>query len=256
MTTADPSSPTYVFEPPPIPTLPVKDADNKLFPIHRVYCVGKNYADHVKEMGGDVTRSKPVFFTKPGDGVILASNTNATPIAYPPHTTNLHYECELVVAIGKTAKNGKISLEDAPSYIFGFAVGLDLTRRDLQSQAKASGAPWDTAKYFDQSAPMGSIRTMTTLAEMEQYHLQLRVNDELKQSAPLTEMIWSIPEIIAELSSYYQLQAGDLIMTGTPSGVGPVQVGDRIVGQIVRDGGAGNASTENVVEPVDIVLVE
>jgi len=212
-----------------------------LFPIHRVYCVGKNYADHVQEMGGDVTRSTPVFFTKPNDGVVYAPKDSQTPVVYPLQTTNLHYEVELVVAIGSNVSSSETTaIEDC---IYGFAVGIDLTRRDLQSAAKEKRGPWDVAKYFDQSAPMGSISSHITLKDLKSSNISLQVNGVTKQSAPLRNMIWSVPEIIKELTKSFVLKPGDLIMTGTPAGVGPIHVGDHVVGKV--DG----------LEDVDMVLV-
>ena len=264
----------YAFPLPPVPSLPIVQRDVStmmsnishssgttspalLFPIRRVYCVGKNYEDHVKEMGGDIQRSKPVFFTKPNDGVVLAESSTGqeqdnlivtpTPIRYPPNTSNLHYECELVVAIGKSSENAIRMVDDMPKhriiptesaadYIYGFAVGIDLTRRDLQQDAKDRRAPWDIAKQFDQCAPMGPITKMS-LSELQEMssslHMELQVNGVIQQSTkPLQEMIWSIPEIISELSRSFTLQPGDLIMTGTPCGVGPVAKRDRIIGRV------------------------
>jgi fumarylpyruvate hydrolase len=281
------STSQFVFDPQTIPSLPVvgkkervassysSSSSNWLFPIHRVYCVGKNYADHIQEMGGDVTRSTPVFFMKPSDGVVFARRTCtskynddqqpqksdgcisdsrqpiSTPIAYPPNTHNLHYEVELVVAIGKKGHHD-IAPEQAVDYIYGYAVGIDLTRRDLQSTAKDHRGPWDIAKYFDQSAPMGSISTGIPLEMVQTATITLEVNGTLRQSASLNQMIWSVPEIIAELSKSWILQPGDLIMTGTPEGVGPIQVGDRVVGRVVTE-----EQNEKVVllEEVDITVV-
>ena len=262
------SSIKYAFDPLPIPSLPVitKSSNNNhkqdtttttdstiiRFPIHRVYCVGKNYADHVKEMGGDVQRSTPVFFMKPNDGVVFAgkgsTDTTTTPINYPPNTNNLHYEVELVVAIGKdqetTTTASHIDPKDAEQYIYGYAVGIDLTRRDLQNDAKERRGPWDVAKYFDQSAPMSPISTSISLQQIENdtTTIQLTVNGSKRQSAKINQMIWNISEIISELSKSFTLRQGDLIMTGTPAGVGPIEIGDRIVGTV--DG----------LEPVDIIL--
>jgi fumarylpyruvate hydrolase len=220
-----------------------------------VYCVGKNYADHVKEMGGDIARSTPVFFMKPNDGVVFAGSTtttnpsSTTPINYPPSTNNLHYEVELVVAIGKdqettTTTTSHIDPKDAEQYIYGYAVGIDLTRRDLQNDAKERRGPWDVAKYFDQSAPISSISTNLSLKQIENdtTTIQLKVNGTIRQSAKINQMIWNISEIISELSKSFTLRQGDLIMTGTPAGVGPINIGDRVVGTI--DG----------LESVDMIL--
>eukprot|EP00536_Pseudo-nitzschia_multiseries_P016493 jgi/Psemu1/299275/fgenesh1_pm.1129_\ len=263
-------STAYVFEPPPVSSLPIVGTSKK-FPVRRVYCVGKNYVEHVIEMGGDVKRNKPIFFTKPSvDGVVFAGLGRdgdgdheikpPTPIEYPPNTNNLHYEVELVVAIGKElgSSSNSNSSNDATETpppellecVFGYAVGIDLTRRDLQDEAKSKRWPWDTGKYFDQSAPIGPI---TPRAASEAYSfadelnaktMALTVNGTIRQSAKLETMIWKVPEIISELSKSFRLKPGDLIMTGTPSGVGPVVAGDRLVGTI-----------DGLVEPVDIVLI-
>jgi fumarylpyruvate hydrolase len=239
--------------------------------------VGKNYSDHVKEMGGDVQRSKPVFFTKTSNGVVLASGslhdtdmptTTPTPIRYPPNTNNLHYECELVVAIGKgnvqekstngdTPQHVTIPVDEAADYIYGFALGIDLTRRDLQQEAKGRRGPWDTAKQFDHCAPMGPIHQMSLseLQEMESsLHMELQLNGTIRQSTkPLQEMIWSIPEIIVELSRYCALQSGDLIMTGTPAGVGSVERGDRILGRLFEK--TGNGAEKNVLASLNMTFI-
>lgn len=280
-TTAESSAPAaaqcethgYVFDPPLTTSLPVVAGTTTAaaitpslrFPVRRIYCVGKNYADHVVEMGGDLKKSKPVFFTKPSfDGVVYAGpppeagseeSSSTTNVQYPPGTNNLHYEAELVVAIGKEVrcreKEESLPPDVLPTCVYGYAVGIDLTRRDLQGEAKSGGKPWDTGKYFDQSAPMGplSIRPPNNESEEEQRDLYdktmvLTVNGETKQSVRLGEMIWKVPEIIAELSLLYTLKPGDLIMTGTPSGVGPVVVGDRI-----------RATIDGLVEGLDITLV-
>jgi fumarylpyruvate hydrolase len=229
----------FVFDPPPsIPTVEVVGT-NKRFPVHRIYCVGRNYADHVREMGGDPKNrsSQPTFFCKPADAVV----PTGTNIPYPSNTNNLHYEVELVVAIGKRvdvdvdSDSDSTNVEDS---IFGYAVGIDLTRRDLQTQAKESGSPWDCAKAFDQSAPIGAITTTNIMAAATAFQpnanakIELTVNDIVKQSATLHQMIWSVPEIIVQLSKNFQLVPGDLIFTGTPSGVGPIVAGDKVRGTI------------------------
>jgi len=260
---AETESSSYVFAPPPVSSLPIVGTSKK-FPVRRVYCVGKNYVEHVIEMGGDVKRNKPVFFTKPSvDGVVYAgieddgdgdgSTKSPTPIEYPPNTNDLHYEVELVVAIGKelnAVSSEKAYLLDLMDCVYGYAVGIDLTRRDLQAEAKSKRWPWDTGKYFDQSAPIGPI-TPRTVGEARSFGdelnpktMVLTVNGTIRQSAKLETMIWKVPEIISELSKSFRLKPGDLIMTGTPSGVGPVVAGDRLVGTI-----------DGLVEPVDIVLV-
>jgi fumarylpyruvate hydrolase len=196
------------------------------FPVHRIYCVGRNYAAHVREMGADPTREPPCFFTKPADAVVA----NGSPVRYPTRTNNLHHEVELVIAIGKAGK--QIPVADALDHVFGYAVGNDLTRRDLQAQAKESGLPWDVAKAFDHSAPITAIRPVTEGGHADAGRIWLEVNGHSRQDANLSEMIWSTAEIIAELSTLFELQAGDLIFTGTPAGVGAVQRGDSIVAGI------------------------
>jgi len=213
-----------------IPPLPPTSAEvagtDDCFPVHRIYCVGRNYAKHAREMGMDPDREPPFFFSKPADALVA----NGTPVPYPPRTSNLHHEIELVVAIGTGGR--EIPLERALAHVYGYAVGLDLTRRDLQFAARDQGRPWDVAKGFDHSAPMSAIRPAADRGHLEQGAIWLEVNGETRQRANLSEMIWSVPEIIAELSTYYELRPGDLIFTGTPEGVGPVQRGDSLVGGI------------------------
>ena len=209
----------YVFVPPPIPSVEIAGGDQR-FPVHRIYCVGRNYADHVREMGSDV-KEPPVFFTKPADA-ILASGVA---VPYPPRTENFHYEVELVIAVGGAGRN--ISAAQALDRVFGYAVGNDLTRRDLQGAAKKKGLPWDTGKAFDRSAPIGAIRP-ASLGHVSEGAIWLKLNGETQQQSDIKEMIWSVPEIIAELSTLFELRAGDLIYTGTPAGVGPLKPGDRI----------------------------
>lgn len=196
------------------------------FPVHRIYCVGQNYADHAREMGADPTREAPFFFSKPPDAVV----TDSEPVPFPTRTQNLHPEIELVVAIG--VGGGEISVAHAREHIFGYAVGNDLTRRDLQAEAKKKGRPWDVAKGFDASAPLGAIHPAADCGHVRTGRIWLEVNGQLRQQADLRDMIWSVDEIIAELSTYYRLQPGDLIFTGTPAGVAPIQRGDLLVGGI------------------------
>lgn len=213
----------YVFEPPKQPAVPV--IGGGFFPVRRIFCVGKNYADHVKEMGGDPKSSSPVFFTKPADAIV----TNGADIPYPPATENLHFEGELVVALGRGGRDLQ-SRAEAGALIFGTACGCDLTRRDLQAAAKKAGVPWDTAKGFDASAPIGEIGRSQDFppADFDDARLITRINGDVKQDAPLSSMIWTVPEIIIALSQYFELKAGDLIFTGTPEGVGPLNVGDKV----------------------------
>jgi len=177
-------------------------------------------------MGMDPDREPPFFFSKPADALVA----NGTPVPYPPRTSNLHHEIELVVAIGTGGRD--IALDRALAHVYGYAVGLDLTRRDLQFAAREQGRPWDVAKGFDHSAPMSAIRPAADMGHLEQGAIWLEVNGETRQRANLSEMIWSVPEIVAELSTYYELRPGDLIFTGTPEGVGPVRRGDSLVGGI------------------------
>ena len=196
------------------------------FPIRRIFCVGKNYADHAREMGGDPDREPPFFFSKPADAVIGGT----ADIAMPSRTTNLHHEIELVVALGGGGTN--IGEDDALAAVFGYAVGNDLTRRDLQADAKAGGRPWDMAKGFDHSAILSPIRPVAEVGHPTAARIWLSVNDELRQDGDIADMIWPVADIIAELSTYVELKAGDLIYTGTPAGVGRIVAGDRVAGGI------------------------
>jgi fumarylpyruvate hydrolase len=217
----------FVFDPPPTPSAAIEGSTQR-FPIHRIYCVGRNYSEHVQEMGGDPTKSVPTFFTKPADAVVPTPAT----IAYPLATHDLNYEVELVVCIGKGG--AMIPAELALDHIFGYAVGLDLTKRDLQTVAKAKGLPWDSSKAFDESAPLGAIvpAVGTAHEQMTKGVIQLSVNGIQKQRATLDQMVWSIPQIIHQLSNRFHLQPGDLIFTGTPSGIGTIVPGDEIVGSV------------------------
>jgi fumarylpyruvate hydrolase len=216
---------TFVIPPAAQPTVEVAGSGLR-FPVHRIYCVGRNYAAHAREMGMDPAREPPFFFAKPADAVVA----NGTPVPYPPRTANLHHEIELVVAIGSGGRD--IPLERALAHVFGYAVGNDLTRRDLQFAAREQGRPWDVAKGFDASAPVSAIRPAAEVGHPERAAIWLEVNGETRQRASLSEMIWSVPEIVAELSTYFELRPGDLIFTGTPEGVGPVGPGDSLVGGI------------------------
>ena len=212
---------SYIFPPPVTVSVPINGSDES-FPVNRIYCVGQNYSDHVKEMGGDPKKNPPVFFSKPADAIV----TNNADVKFASETTNLHYEVELVVALG--GGGTYIAAVDALHCVYGYAVGIDFTRRDLQTEAKESGRPWDTAKGFDQSAPISSITPFGDDKYLGDRQIALSLNDEIKQDADLNQMIWSVSEIIAELSKFYELRAGDLIFTGTPSGVSNVSPGDRI----------------------------
>lgn len=215
---------SYVFPPPVQPSVEVKGRSER-FPARRIFCVGRNYAAHAREMGQDPEREPPFFFTKPADALVP---NNAT-IAYPSRTANLHHEIELVVAIGKGGRN--IPASNALDHVFGYAVGNDLTRRDLQFESRDKGRPWDTSKGFDQSAPITAIRPATE-GHFGKGKIWLKVNGEMRQQADVADLIWSVPEIIAELSTLFELAPGDLIYTGTPAGVAAVKSGDRIEGGV------------------------
>jgi fumarylpyruvate hydrolase len=211
---------SYVIAAPKQASVPVKGTHLR-FPVRRIYCVGRNYNDHVAEMGGIPGREPPFFFQKPADALLLDEN-----FPYPPASNNVHHEVELVAALHSGGKN--ISVGDAPGHIYGYAVGIDMTRRDLQGEAKKAGRPWETAKAFDHSAPVSEVTPKAGIGLVERAGISLHVNEVQRQNSDISEMIWSVPEIIAELSKLFELHAGDLIFTGTPSGVGPVQPGDRI----------------------------
>jgi fumarylpyruvate hydrolase len=215
---------SYLF-PPTVPAVAIKGRADQ-FPVHRIYCVGRNYADHVREMGGDPKREPPIFFAKPADAVVP---DNAR-IPYPSRTKNFHHEIELVVAIGKGGRD--IAAAQALEHVFGYAVGNDLTRRDLQAESKDHGRPWDTSKGFDRSAVISAITPAAQSGHLRNGRIWLQVNGQMRQQADLSELIWSVPEIVAELSTFFELQPGDLIYTGTPAGVGPLKHGDRIEGGI------------------------
>ena len=220
---------TYVFPPAPIPSVPIKGS-RQLFAVNRIYCVGQNYGDHVREMGGDPKASPPVFFSKPANSIVT-ENQN---VNYALATDNLHYEVELVVALGAGGSN--IALEVAMACVYGYAVGIDFTRRDLQNAAKQGGKPWDTAKGFDKSAPISAITPCGVEKQLGNARITLSLNGKTKQDSSLNEMIWSVAEIIAELSRFFELKPGDLLFTGTPSGVSGVKVGDYIEAEIAGVG--------------------
>ena len=211
---------TFVFPPPAQPAVPVAGSAS-LFPVNRIYCVGKNYAAHIREMGSEASRDAVCFFLKPANAVV----TNGR-MPFPPGTSNLHYEGELVMAIGKGGRN--IAPESALEHVFGYALGLDMTRRDLQLAAGRIGHPWDTGKAFDASAPISPITPVADCGHLTWGSIKLWVNGQLRQDADLGDLIWRTYEIISELSKLFTLQPGDLIFTGTPAGVGPVVAGDRM----------------------------
>jgi len=207
--------------------LPVDGADG-LFPVRRVLCVGRNYAAHAREMGGD-DREPPFFFSKPADALVAAAPDAGAVIPYPPATANLHHEIELVVVLG--AGGAGVAPERALELVWGYAAGVDLTRRDLQNAAKDKGQPWEASKAFDFAGPVGLIRPAAHCGR-PQGRISLAVNGQIRQQAKLSDMIWSVPEIIAQASRLWRLEAGDLIFTGTPEGVGPLVRGDRVEGEI------------------------
>ena len=203
------------------PSLPVEGSDAR-FPVGRIYCVGRNYAEHAREMGADPKREPPFFFCKPADAVVTSGST----IPYPLATQNLHHEVELVVALKSGGMN--IEPEAALDLVFGYAAGVDLTRRDLQQAMRDKGRPWDVGKAFDRAAPIGALLQVSTGADVSKSAISLTVNGEVKQSGNVSDMIWNVPDIIAHLSGLFELKPGDLIFTGTPAGVGPIKSGDRI----------------------------
>jgi len=219
----------FIFPPEPITALNIA-ATSEQFPLRRVYCVGRNYAAHAREMGSDPTREAPFFFCKPADAVMPMQDGKTLQLPYPSETTNLHHEIELVVAIGKAGRD--IPVEKAHEHLWGYAVGLDMTRRDLQNQMKEKGKPWEIGKAFDHSAPMGLLYPASQVGYLDHAAIFLQVNGSDKQRSNIDQMTWSVPEIIHHLSRYFELKPGDLIMTGTPEGVAAVAVGDVMVGGI------------------------
>ena len=223
----------------PLPRIPVVGGGT--FPVHRIYCVGRNFADHAREMGAAAPasaseRGQPMFFMKPADAIVVGDEA----IPYPPATSDLHHEVELVVALGKDAPAGVLSIDQAMNLVLAYGVGLDLTRRDLQAAAKAKGGPWDIAKGFDHSAPISSLVLASEVSDLASLELSLEINGELRQKSTLDQMIWNVADILHELSKLYALRAGDLIFMGTPAGVTALQRGDRFsarLGKIAqRDG--------------------
>lgn len=212
-------SANHAINPLPRPVVTVSGSD-QLFPVHRIYCVGRNYAAHAREMGHD-GRETPFFFCKPADAV-----THSDRVAYPTQTADLQHEVELVVALSGSGQN--VPVEAALDLVFGYAVGVDLTRRDLQAAAKSKGRPWDIAKGFDQSAPISAIHPVAETGHPSSGAIYLQVDGKERQSGDLSDMIWNVAEIISELSRYFELRSGDLIFTGTPEGVGPVLPGQEI----------------------------
>ncbi|MBW8372633.1 fumarylacetoacetate hydrolase family protein [Stenotrophomonas sp.] len=232
---------TDVIPTPEQPRIPV--AGGGTFPVRRIYCVGRNFADHAREMGAAVPaaddRGRPMFFSKPADAIVVGHDDV---IPYPLATQDLHHEVELVVAIGKDAPAGELPVDQAEALVFGYGVGLDLTRRDLQAQAKAKGHPWDPAKGFDQSAPVSELVPAGEVGDLAALNLSLEINGEVRQQSLLDQMIWTVPEILHELSKLWALRAGDLVFMGTPSGVAALKPGDRF-----------SARLENVAERHGII---
>ncbi|MEO6519074.1 MAG: fumarylacetoacetate hydrolase family protein [Pseudoxanthomonas sp.] len=222
---------TDLIPTPPQARVPVRGGGT--FPVRRIYCVGRNFADHAREMGAAVPASKaergqPVFFLKPADAVVTGDGD----IPYPPGTSELHHEVELVVAVGRDAAAGVVAIKDAQALVFAYGVGLDLTRRDLQAAAKAKGLPWDSGKGFDHSAPISELVPAAQVELLENLSVSLQVNDKICQQGRLRDLIWDVPDILHELSKLFALKAGDLVFMGTPAGVGPVLPGDHFVARL------------------------
>jgi len=209
----------------PKTSVPIAGTDDR-FPVRRIYCIGRNYEKHVAEMGYDVKRSKPFYFAKPADAVVQSGSI----VDYPSRTNNLHHEIELVVAIGKAGRD--IPAESALDHVYGYAVGIDLTRRDLQRTAKEKARPWETAKGFDHSAPISAIHRAEDIGHPSDGRIWLAVNGVVRQEAGINELIWTVAESVAELSTLFEVAPGDLLYTGTPAGVGPLVPGDEVTGGI------------------------
>jgi fumarylpyruvate hydrolase len=232
---------TYAFKPWDLPAVPVAGTD-LLFPVRHIYCVGRNYAEHAAEMGGDATREPPFFFTKPADAVAPVVPPAVGRVAYPLATKNYHHEVELVVAIG--VRGVRLSAERALDVVYGYATGLDMTRRDLQSDMRERKRPWDIGKSFAQAAPIGPIHRVADAGHPARGTIEVAVNGAVGQRGDLADMIWDVPHTLAFLSQLYELLPGDLVFTGTPSGVGPVVAGDRLDAAI-----AGLSPLAIVIDP-------
>jgi fumarylpyruvate hydrolase len=219
----------YLFKPDLPVAVPIADS-NMQFAVRRIYCVGRNYAAHAREMGHDPEREPPFFFSKPADAVLYIAPGATGAFPYPSQSSNVHFEMELVVAIGKAGAN--IPAEAALDHVYGYALGLDMTRRDLQAEAKKHGHPWDTAKGFDYSAPLGPIHPVSKVDHITHGAIWLTVNGRERQRADVSQLLWSIAETIAHLSALFALKPGDLIFTGTPEGVGAVEKGDVLIGGV------------------------
>jgi fumarylpyruvate hydrolase len=219
----------FVFQPEPQISVPVVGTDAH-FPVRRVYCVGRNYAAHAREMGFDPDREPPFFFCKPDNSIVVVNPGQVGQIAYPPNTTDFQHEIELVVAIGKAGRD--INVDQASAHVFGYAVGLDMTRRDLQLKLRDKGRPWELGKAFDQSAPIAPIYPVSSIGHLARGEISVTVDGADRQKSDIAKLIWSVPEIISHLSQYFTLEPGDLIYTGTPEGVGKVERGQTMVGAI------------------------
>ena len=220
---------TTVIDPWDVPSVPVAGRNDR-FPVRHIYCVGRNYAEHAKEMGGDASKEPPFFFTKPADAIVPVVPPSVARVAYPLATKNYHHEIELVVAIGGSGV--KIAAEAAQKLVWGYAVGLDMTRRDLQSDMREKKRPWDIGKSFAQAAPIGPIHPVGAVGQLARGKIWLDVNGRRRQEGDLADMIWDVPHTLMFLSQYYELLPGDLVFTGTPAGVGAVVTGDRLDGGI------------------------
>ncbi len=217
--------PTYAITPPAAVTLPVEGTDD-LFPVGRLFCIGRNYAEHAREMGHDPDREPPFFFMKPATSV-----TTTGEFPYPPGTSDVHHEMEMIVALAKGGRD--VAEADALACVYGYGVGLDMTRRDLQGEAKKLGRPWEIGKAFDHAAPCSGLRRVADMGHPAgKARLTLDVNGERRQDSTIDKMIWNVPETIAYISRYFALMPGDIIMTGTPEGVAAVVKGDRLVGEV------------------------
>ncbi|WJF89964.1 fumarylacetoacetate hydrolase family protein [Paraburkholderia bonniea] len=220
---------SYVFAPAPVVALPVVGSADQ-FAVRRIYCVGRNYEAHAREMGHDPEREPPFFFCKPADAALPVAQGSTGEFPYPPGSSSVHFEMELVVAIGKEGR--EIPVERALDHVYGYALGLDMTRRDLQAEAKKLGRPWDTAKGFDHSAPLGAVHPVAQVGHIGKGAIWLKVNGVEKQRSDVSQLIWPVAETLAYLSTLFELQPGDLVFTGTPEGVGPVVQGDLMTGGV------------------------